>query len=68
MHFLYGSACIFVDGPHHDEPRQRTRDADLDERLEDLGRIPIRVRYDADWTAIFRRYPSVFGPVPEAGS
>lgn len=63
MHFLYGSACIFVDGPHHDEPRQRTRDADLD-----LGRIPIRVRYDADWTAIFRRYPSVFGPVPEAGS
>ena len=34
----------------------------------DLGRIPIRVRYDADWTAIFRRYPSVFGPVPEAGS
>jgi hypothetical protein len=66
--FLYGNACIFVDGPHHDEPRQRTRDADLDERLEDLGRIPIRFRYDADWTAIFRRYPSVFGPLSEAGT
>jgi len=62
--FSYPQAWIFVDGPPHDEPRQQAEDLRQQERLEDL-RMVIRFHHAADWLAIFRRYPSVFGELPK---
>ncbi|NQW71112.1 MAG: DUF1998 domain-containing protein, partial [Actinobacteria bacterium] len=53
--------AVFVDGPHHDAAHQQDRDAAARDRLEDLGWLVIRVRYDDDWTALVAQYPSVFG-------
>ena len=29
--------CIFIDGPHHDEPKQKARDREVRAALEDRG-------------------------------
>ena len=62
--FLYQAqqAAIFVDGPIHDDPVTKSEDALADERLEDVGYEVIRFHHGADWTEIFNRYPSIFGP------
>jgi hypothetical protein len=62
--FSYEQAWIFVDGPHHDDPRQQAKDRAEQEALEDY-RLVIRFHHAADWRAIFARYPSIFGPMPE---
>ncbi len=60
--FYYGRGCaIFVDGPHHDSENQTIHDATRRAALEDLGVSVIAFRYDADWDAIFDKWPSVFG-------
>lgn len=61
--FLYqeDNVAIFIDGPHHDTPTQRSRDRALDENLINHGTTVIRFHHAADWEAIFARYPSLFG-------
>ncbi len=65
--FLYqgSQTAIFIDGPDHDSDRQRTKDKEADDRLEDAGYTPIRFRYDERdrWLDVIRKYPSVFGEV-----
>ena len=61
--FFYAkkNAVIYVDGPQHDQPVQKTKDEDLREELEDSGYLVIVFRYDDDWEKIIADYPSVFG-------
>lgn len=56
----YGAA-IYIDGPHHDYPERRARDAAQEEAMEDLGYMVIRFGYEGDWAAIVAQYPYVFG-------
>jgi superfamily II DNA/RNA helicase/very-short-patch-repair endonuclease len=60
-HLASGDVAVFVDGPHHDAEPARLRDKAAEENLRDLGWSVIRFRYDDDWAAVVRRYPSVFG-------
>lgn len=64
--FSYPNAWVFVDGPHHDEPVRQAEDASQEEGLE-AYRMVVRFHHAADWDAIFRRYPSVFGEPNRAG-
>ena len=67
--FLYRDegAAIFIDGPPHDAPEQRTKDAKQQDALEDHGLTVIRFQYTDEWEPILRRYPSLFG-TPTAAS
>ncbi len=56
----YGAA-IYIDGPHHDYPERRARDAAQEEAMEDLGYMVIRFGHQDDWTATVAEYPYVFG-------
>ena len=58
--FTYPSAFVFVDGPHHDAPARQDEDARQEECLEALKMV-VRFHHAADWSSIFRRYPSIFG-------
>jgi very-short-patch-repair endonuclease len=55
------NAAIFVDGPPHDEPDQIREDDVITQRLMEMGYIVIRFHHKADWDAIFRRHPDIFG-------
>ena len=63
--FLYGPdyTAVFIDGPHHDDPGQRQRDAEIDACLADMGYTSLRFRYDERdrWEELVRSHPSVFG-------
>lgn len=61
--FYYGehNAAIYVDGPPHDEPDQLREDEAITQRLMNMGYIVIRFHHKADWEAIFRRHPDIFG-------
>ena len=62
--FFYGNgydAAIYVDGPHHDYPERRARDAVQEEAMEDLGYMVIRFGHRDDWSSIVAEYPYVFG-------
>jgi hypothetical protein len=56
-----GPVAVFVDGPVHQDDTIAERDADAEERLEDLGWHVIRVRHDDDWQKVVDENPSVFG-------
>jgi len=60
-----GEVAVFVDGPAHDSSRQRDRDAEVTERLEDLGWSVLRFRHDEDWTPTATSHGGVFGPGTE---
>jgi len=53
--------CVFLDGPQHDEPTRRIRDAEGRELLADFGYRIIVLRYDQPWFIQFKQYPEVFG-------
>ena len=57
-----GDVAVFLDGPHHDAAPVVERDLRAEYRLDDLGWLVIRFRYDDEWDKIVREYPSVFGP------
>lgn len=61
--FLYRdeAVAIFVDGPLHDAPDQHAKDNRQQDSLEDNGLTVIRFHHTADWIAILRRYPTLFG-------
>ena len=56
------SVAVFVDGPHHDDERQREQDEAANERLDDIGWSVVRIRHDQDWEAAMRDAAWVFGP------
>ena len=57
--------CVFVDGPHHDEPRQRETDERLRAMLQDYGYRVAVIRYDRPLPEQVEKYPDVFGePAP----
>ena len=53
--------CVFVDGPHHDEPRQRETDEQRRARLQDYGYRVVIIRYDQPFDEQVERYPDLFG-------
>ena len=57
----HGPVAVFLDGPAHDGERQSAKDSQAEERLQDLGWLTVRIRYDDDWGARLRQYESVFG-------
>lgn len=63
--FLYqeSQAAVYIDGPPHDYPDRRRRDATQTACMEDLGYTVIRSGSEDDWDRIVARYPNVFGLV-----
>lgn len=61
--FLYREAnvAVFVDGPHHDEGGQSSKDREIDAALDDRGYLVVRFHHAADWGEIFAREKSTFG-------
>lgn len=55
------NAAIFVDGPVHDEPDQIRADEEINERLMLAGYVVVRFHHRADWPAVFRSHPDIFG-------
>jgi very-short-patch-repair endonuclease len=55
------NAAIYVDGPSHQFPERRQRDAAQTEAMEDRGYIVIRFGSNDDWDAIVKKYPGIFG-------
>ena len=53
--------CVFVDGPHHDEPRRQETDQRLRAMLQDYGYRVIVIRYDRPFHEQVANYPDLFG-------
>ena len=64
--FFYreANAAIYIDGPPHDAPAQIREDEAKTRALIEAGYIVIRFHHGADWPAVFRRHPDVFGEAP----
>ena len=58
-------AAVYIDGPPHDTPGQIREDDATTKALIEMGYIVIRFHHDADWLAIFRRHPDIFGALGE---
>jgi len=54
-------ACVFCDGPVHDQPEVRAEDDRVRGDLRDLGYRMIVIRYDQDLEEQTRKYADVFG-------
>jgi hypothetical protein len=54
--------AIFVDGPSHDEPTQRKKDAEERTKLDNLGYRALVIRYDRSIQEQIAENPDVFGP------
>ena len=64
--FLYEGdykVAIYIDGPYHRYPERQKRDAEITEKLEDLGYTVIRFAHDDEesWAELIDRYSYVFG-------
>lgn len=63
--FLYGPdyTAVWIDGPLHDQPDLKARDAETDACLEDMGYVSLRFRHDEQdrWLGLVRQHPTVFG-------
>ncbi len=55
--------CVFLDGPHHDEPGQQLTDSKVRAELQDLGFRVITIRYDKPFAEQVQNHPDVFVPV-----
>ncbi len=55
------NAAVYVDGPPHDEADQIILDEEVTKRLMVAGYIVVRFHHKADWEAIFRQHPDIFG-------
>nr|BBH92023.1 RNA helicase [Thermogemmatispora argillosa] len=66
--FLYdggpGAAAIYVDGEGPAGAERATRDLESSEELLDQGYLVLRFGPRAQWGALCRRYPSIFGREP----
>ncbi|HKQ20296.1 MAG TPA: Zn-binding domain-containing protein [Candidatus Eisenbacteria bacterium] len=61
--FVYRNShtVVYVDGPHHDYPHRKERDAAQVACLEDRGWTVVRFGPRAGWEGTVAQYPSVFG-------
>jgi very-short-patch-repair endonuclease len=61
--FFYADyqTAVYIDGPPHDFPERRQRDADKTESMEDAGFSVVRFHHHDNWEATLARYPHVFG-------
>ena len=59
-------AVVYVDGPVHDFPERHRRDASQEAALEDQGYSVIRFHHEADWLAIVRKFPDLFGSLADS--
>ena len=57
------NAAIYVDGPPHDERDAIRADEEITRKLMETGYVVIRFHHRADWDAIFRKHPDIFGVV-----
>jgi len=56
-------AAIFIDGPHHEESRQREKDAIITRCLDEAGYYVIHFpKSQASWPGIFAAHADLFGP------
>ena len=64
--FVYRSshAVVYIDGPHHEQPKQKKIDNELTQRLQNAGLTVIRFSKDqSTWPDIIAQYPDIFGSV-----
>ena len=55
-------AAVFIDGPHHDSPRQAEADADITRCLEGAGYYVVRFPKDvSSWAEVFAAHAALFG-------
>ena len=52
--------CVFIDGPHHDAPEQRTRDREVRSALEDRGFRVIVIGHQLSIQEQIGQHPDVF--------
>jgi len=57
--------AVYIDGPHHDAPRQQQIDHAQEDGLDASGIPFARFHHHADWRVVFARHASVFGTLPE---
>jgi hypothetical protein len=64
--FLYRSAmvAVYVDGPAHDFPERRERDAVVTDRMERLGYTVLRFGHEDDWEALLDANAMRLGGMP----
>ena len=55
------NAAIYVDGPPHEYPERKTRDAAQNECMDDRGYVVIRFNHKDDWVTTLKKYPNIFG-------
>jgi hypothetical protein len=61
FYYEEAQACVYVDGPVHDYPERRVRDAAVTDRLEDGGYTVIRVAGPETWEQAVQQHAWVFG-------
>ncbi len=61
--FVYEAqhAAVYIDGPVHEFADRHARDRSQEHALDDAGYTVIRFHHQADWPAIIKRYPNLFG-------
>ena len=59
--YKLGQTCVYVDGPYHEYPERRARDAETTSRLEDGGYTVVRFAEPEGWEAVLREYAWIFG-------
>jgi hypothetical protein len=61
-------ACVFCDGPDHDEPSRKESDETTRTELRNLGFRVIAVRYDRELESQIAEHEDVFGPGTRAAA
>lgn len=51
---------VMIDGPLHDDPTRKSKDARIDEALEDRGFTVLRFLHGADWDSVFQKWAQLF--------
>ncbi|HNT67226.1 MAG TPA: DUF559 domain-containing protein, partial [bacterium] len=57
------NTVIYIDGPPHDFPERKERDADKDDCLADFGFTVIRFDHEENWMNKLEKFKFVFGSV-----
>ena len=65
--FWYARAglAVYIDGPHHDQPRQQLLDRQHEDDLDAAGIPFVRFHHGANWKAVFASHEGTFGALPE---
>jgi very-short-patch-repair endonuclease len=53
--------AVFIDGPHHDDPKQKEQDSRERRKLEDMGYRVIVIRYDKSIKNQIGAFADIFG-------